>query len=145
MPDGHLYLTLRLFQVSSINIKKFEKSERVSLPDRGIEPAIIWSIVVRSTNWATEALNMNVGNLKVFILQFCFLQYMHCNCIFFQWFCIQSVWFYKKLCYKTLLLFYIHIFQFDFKHWYIQKYSILLLAVQTKFFHYGWYSISMVL
>ena len=97
-------------------IKKFEvKFERISLPDRGIEPATYWSKVWCSTNRAIEALVMELWNLEVYTLQFCFLQYMH----FFAMAGIQSVWFYKKLCYKTLLLFYIDIFQFSFKHWYI--------------------------
>ena len=52
---------------STLN-KKFElKFERISLPDRGIEPGSFWSKVVRSTNRATEALVIGMGNLVHYI------------------------------------------------------------------------------
>ena len=57
------------FYVYTLN-KKFEmKFERISLPDRGIEPAISWSKVWCSTNRATEALVIWMRKLVVYILQ----------------------------------------------------------------------------
>ena len=41
----------------------------------GIEPGSVWSEVLCSTNWATEAIVVKVWNLEVYILQFRFLQY----------------------------------------------------------------------
>ena len=57
--------------------------------------------------------------LKFIHYNFAFCSTCSTNAFFFAMAGIQSVWFYKKLCYKTLLLFYIDIFQFSFKHWYI--------------------------
>ena len=73
---------------------------------------------------------------------FCFLQYMQYNCIFLQWLAFNQYGFIGNLVIKRC--FYLTLIYFNLVL-NIYTNSILLFAVQTRFFHYGWYSLSMVL
>ena len=82
---------------------------------------------LRSTGPKSDALPIELSRhllwsweiLECIYYNFAFCSTCSANAFFFAMAGIQSVWFYKKLCYKTLLLFYIDIFQFNFKHWHI--------------------------
>ena len=130
-------LPIRLFRVgwllSDKNLNALKTSRYKTSPylleknwscqSQGLNPGPLACLSEMLTTTLSD-LVMKLRNLGVYILHFSFYSTCNKNTFFYNgWHSISMV--YKKLCYKILLLFYIDIFQFNFKHWYI-----LLFAVQ---------------